>query len=86
MAAATKWKSFIAEFVKSQFSRSKQTREALPQNRFADIRSLHGAGADEVFAQSTDFALDAGCAGVANGLCWPQLPLALRWLRFSWAD
>ena len=53
MAAATKWKSFIAEFVKSQFSRSKQTREALPQKRFADIRSLHGAGADEVFAQST---------------------------------
>ncbi len=39
MAAATKWKSFIAEFVKSQFSRSKQTPEALPQKRFADIRS-----------------------------------------------
>jgi len=46
MAAATKWKSFIAEFVKSQFSRSKQTPEALPHKRFADIRSLHGADAD----------------------------------------
>jgi hypothetical protein len=53
MAAATKWKSFTAEFVKSQFSRSNQTPEAFPQKRFADIRSLHCAGADEIFAQST---------------------------------
>jgi len=70
MAAATKWKSFIAEFVKSQFSRSKQTPKTLPQKRFADIRDLHGAGRRSV-CPIHDFALDAGCAGVANGCTGP---------------
>jgi len=69
MAAATKWRSFNAEFFKSQFSRSKQTPKTLPQKRFADIRGLHGAGRRGV-CPIHDFALDAGCAGGANGLYW----------------
>jgi hypothetical protein len=85
MAAATKWKSFIAEFVKSQFSRSKRTPEALLQKGFADIRSLHGAGGDEVFAQSTTSPWTQGMQGLKRPPLAP-LPLALCWLRFSWKD
>jgi type IV secretion system protein TrbC len=52
MAAATKWKSFIAEFFKPHFRRSKLAPKALPQERMLTFAACI-ALADELFAQST---------------------------------
>ena len=84
MAAATKWKSFIAEFVKSQFSRSKQAPKALPQERLLTFAACI-ALADELFAQSTTSPWTQAVQALQTAFTG-RVATGLRWLRLSWAD
>ncbi len=84
MPAAAKWRSFNAEFFKSQFSRSKQTPKHFLKKGFLTFATCM-ALADEVFAQSTTSPWTQAVQALQTAALG-RLPPGLRWLRLSWAD